>query len=337
MAAFCIGLLGCGSDGRRSATGPSIDAPIADAVPLTLSTVVVQRDGAYLAILTRADGDSVFLPVDGCQANIIFATLGGVDFPRPMTHDLFRSIADSLGLSVSHVLLDLDEDEAAAGLIAIAGSRRATLSASVGDALAVSQRVSAALLGTRTLLEQYSTPSPPQEGQTLSELSSAPVSPGPARKRKTHLAQTPGDFVEMRVLGLAQRFSDVAVVLIDPEERTAFTIFIGMCQAAAIFIGLRGDEHPAIQSHDLLHRLLQAGGARMTRAAVIDIVEDIYIGEVVLSASGRSLAIDARPSDALALALLTQAPILVLQDLLTRLGEDAELYLELFAGQEGGS
>lgn len=337
-ALLCASLFGCGGDGGDSATGPALEATLADAVPLTLDAVILQGSDTFLALLSSAAGDSLSLPVNRCQADVIAATLGGVVFPRPMTHDLFIAVADSLELSVTHVLLDVAGEAAAEGSLLLAGPRASHfLPTSVGDALAIAQRIPVPLLGTRALLDHYAG----STGVRLEiELSSVPslVSAAvvPVSGKVVQLVQSPDSFVDMRVLGLVQLFANVAVVLADPGDSVVFPIFISVCQAAVIYNGLHGKEHPVTQSHDLLHRLLELGGARMTRAAVIDLVGDTFIGEIDLSTPGRSLVIDARPSDAVALATLTGARIQVLQSLLALVGEDPEPYLDLFAEEETG-
>ena len=336
-ALLCASLFGCGDDGDDSATGPALEATLADAVPLALDAVILQGSDTFLALLSSADGDSLSLPVNRCQADVIAAALGGVVFPRPMTHDLFATIADSLELSVTHVLLDIAGDASAEGHLLLVGPRtRQSLPTSVGDALAIAQQTSVPLLGTRALLDHHAGSTGVRLEAELSDVPSLPSSAASISAKAVQLVQSPDGFVDMRVLGLVQLFADVAVVLADPDDSVAFPIFISLCQAAVIYNGLHGEEHPVTQSHDLLYRLLELGGARMTRAAVVDLVDGTFIGEIDLSAPSRSLAIDARPSDAVALATLTGAPIQVLQSLLSLVGEDPAPYLDLFAEEEAG-
>ena len=158
-ALLCASLFGCGDDGDDSATGPALEATLADAVPLALDAVILQGSDTFLALLSSADGDSLSLPVNRCQADVIAAALGGVVFPRPMTHDLFATIADSLELPITHVLLDVAGDAATEGYLLLAGPRtRQSLPTSVGDALAIAQQISVPLLGTRALLDHHERP-----------------------------------------------------------------------------------------------------------------------------------------------------------------------------------
>jgi bifunctional DNase/RNase len=62
---------------------------------------------------------------------------------------------------------------------------------------------------------------------------------------------------------------------------------------------------------------------------------DTHIGELVLRVGSRSFVLDARPSDAIALALRTGAPVQLAKFLLDEVGEDAEPYWALFAGALG--
>jgi len=322
--ALCASLLACGEDApTRSPSAASLP----DAVPLTLDSVIPRPDGTYLAALSSADGDSLSLPINLCQADIIAATLAGAVFPRPMTHDLLVTMADSLELSVTHVLLDLTE-EGDPGADLLLGSDK-SLPCSTGDALAIAQRTSAPLLGTRSLLYRYS---PAASVFPAQKPPSIRLMPSSHRSRKAaRRFQTPSAFVDMRVLGLVQLFASTAVILIDADSRVAFPIYIDFCQAGAILMGLENEDHPVLVTHDLLRRLLQLGQSRVTRVAVTDLIDNLFIGQIDLAAFRRTLTIDARPSDALALAVLTEAPIQVPQNLLALVGEDPAPYLDLFA------
>ncbi len=95
-------------------------------------------------------------------------------------------------------------------------------------------------------------------------------------------------------------------------------IWIGAAEASAIGIALQGEEPPRPMTHDLLTTTLRALGAEVERVAVLAMRNGTYLGEVRLrGADGAPVTLDARPSDAIALALRTGADIVVADGLLT--------------------
>jgi bifunctional DNase/RNase len=331
--ALCAFLCRCG-DRDSPTSAPAGDALPQGAMALELEDLVFADDDRPLAILTANDSIRLALPIDFCQASSIALILQNFPFPRPLTQDLFRSIGDSLDFSTVQVLLDLAADGAPLARISLSGVRLTLLETTAGDGLAVYQRTRARLTGTRKMVDQYAgSVSAPQ--RLVPALS--PEAPLPAaRLGRARLAQGAADPVDMRVLGIAQRFSELAVILVDQENRRAFPVFIGFCQAASIFATLDHRDVPEVRSHALLHDLLKAGKALMTYARIVELREDTYIGEIGLSLGKRAIPIDARPSDAIALALRAGAPIQVAGHLLEQVGEDAAPYLELFGNQQAG-
>ena len=135
----------------------------------------------------------------------------------------------------------------------------------------------------------------------------------------------------MRMIGIVQAASELSVVLVDLDNQRAFSLFIGFCQAAAIsaiFARLTAYES---STRFLFHDFLTTASATVARARIARLREDTYIGELGLSHHGWTLFLNARPSDAVALALHSGATIEIAADLLAAVGEDASPYIELFA------
>lgn len=97
-------------------------------------------------------------------------------------------------------------------------------------------------------------------------------------------------------------------------------IWIGPYEAEAITISLQEIEIARPQTHDLLVQTLEKINARLTRVEVIALRGDVFYGNLVIEYDGKSVLIDARPSDSIALAVRAHVPILVARDVLDTAG-----------------
>ena len=101
------------------------------------------------------------------------------------------------------------------------------------------------------------------------------------------------------------------VVLRDDEGQHTLPIVIGPSEAAAITLQMEKVEMPRPLTHDLLKLLIEALGARVERIVVCDLRENTFFAEIHLKTAGGKVVVDARPSDAIALALRTESKIFV--------------------------
>jgi len=106
------------------------------------------------------------------------------------------------------------------------------------------------------------------------------------------------------------------VVLRDPETGNVVPIWIGILEANAIAFALEGTELPRPMTHDLMKSILDSAGMRLLSVEIADIRDHTYFALLNLEGSGGNLRIDARPSDAIALALRCRATILVSESVL---------------------
>lgn len=98
-------------------------------------------------------------------------------------------------------------------------------------------------------------------------------------------------------------------------------IWIGAAEAGAIGLALRGEESPRPMTHDLLVTAIRAAGATLERAAVVAMRSGTYFAELRLRREdGETLVLDARPSDAIAIALRIGCDIVARATLLTKDG-----------------
>src|SRR5512140_3250260 len=101
------------------------------------------------------------------------------------------------------------------------------------------------------------------------------------------------------------------VILREPESGNVIPIWIGLLEANAIALALEGTELPRPMTHDLMKTILQARGMRLLSIEIADLRENTYFALLHLEGNGESVQVDARPSDAIALALRCGARILV--------------------------
>jgi bifunctional DNase/RNase len=102
------------------------------------------------------------------------------------------------------------------------------------------------------------------------------------------------------------------VVLRDESGTQTLPIWIGMFEAHAVALQLENSSPARPMTHDLLTHVIEAFGATVLEVHVTDVRDGTFYAVIYLTtAKGGTLAIDARPSDALALALRTHAPVLV--------------------------
>ncbi|MFP4498261.1 MAG: bifunctional nuclease family protein [Vulcanimicrobiota bacterium] len=118
---------------------------------------------------------------------------------------------------------------------------------------------------------------------------------------------------KMRVdkLGIDLLSHDPVVILKDVEGKRFLPILIGPFEATAIALALEGTHVPRPLSHDLMKSMIEALNAKVLRVVIHDIHENTFYAKIVIESNGKNLEIDARPSDSIALALRTSAPIFV--------------------------
>lgn len=107
------------------------------------------------------------------------------------------------------------------------------------------------------------------------------------------------------------------------EEARVLPIWIGPSEAHAIAMRLDGISAPRPMTHDLLNDLIGRLGATVEQVQICDFQENTYFAQIVLSVGGREAILDARPSDAIALAVRAEAPVFVREDLFDRPLESA--------------
>ena len=122
------------------------------------------------------------------------------------------------------------------------------------------------------------------------------------------------DKVQCEILGLSTNPSTggaYAILLKEIEGTRRLPIIMGAFEAQAIALEMEGIKPPRPLTHDLLKTLVDNLGANVVEIIVNELKENTFYAKIVLEASGLTNEIDARPSDAIALAVRTYAPIFV--------------------------
>jgi bifunctional DNase/RNase len=106
------------------------------------------------------------------------------------------------------------------------------------------------------------------------------------------------------------------VILRDPDNKLNLPIWIGLLEATAMATELEGIKMARPMTHDLLRGILGELGATVEWVEVTDLKENTYFALIYLRVDGKQIQIDARPSDAISLALRTKSPIYVAKKVL---------------------
>jgi hypothetical protein len=108
------------------------------------------------------------------------------------------------------------------------------------------------------------------------------------------------------------------VILKQADKERYLPIWIGLYEAEAITIALQNIQIARPQTHDLLKTLIQSLNGRLIQVEVSSLSDDVFYGNLVIEIDGKRKFVDCRPSDALALAVRMNAPILVAEDVMAQ-------------------
>ncbi|NMB46505.1 MAG: bifunctional nuclease family protein [Firmicutes bacterium] len=117
--------------------------------------------------------------------------------------------------------------------------------------------------------------------------------------------------VKVKLVGIDQVAMCPVVVITDMDEKNFLPIMVGPAEASAIAMELEGIKPPRPLTHDLMRDLLSKLDAQVDQVVISDLRDETYYGSIVLKTVAGTVEIDARPSDAIALALRTESPIFI--------------------------
>jgi bifunctional DNase/RNase len=136
-------------------------------------------------------------------------------------------------------------------------------------------------------------------------------------------ATPPDGYVRMNPVARSGSFGN-AVLLVDVDEQIIIPIYIGGTEALSIQLRLSARPFIRPLTHDLFDAFAMRVGAKMVRAQVDRLADNVYIGSVVFKQGEQLIQLDARPSDAIALAIGNDVPVFVSKSVLDVAGVRTE-------------
>lgn len=128
------------------------------------------------------------------------------------------------------------------------------------------------------------------------------------------------EYTEMKVTGLTiDPFTNMPIIIIkDLDEKNAIPIWIGLIEASAIATELEQIQLSRPMTHDLLRNILVALEIQVVKVEISDLRDNTFFANIHLDDHGKIAVIDARPSDAIALALRTSAKLFVSRKVISK-------------------
>ena len=148
----------------------------------------------------------------------------------------------------------------------------------------------------------------------------APAEAPAAEEAKPSADGVPAKYVELVVGGVLTNGEGHAVVLLDRIREIAVPIFVGESEALTIALRHNRQRYERPLTHDLLDEVLAHLGGELVRIQIDDIRGETFVGAVFIRQGDRTFSLDARPSDAIALALGHRVPIFVHERVVARAG-----------------
>jgi len=139
------------------------------------------------------------------------------------------------------------------------------------------------------------------------------------------------ELTKLTVHGVVADPNTETQIVILRDERTAqvLPIWVGAAEGNAIKLAMDDAPTPRPMSHDLLRSMMEHLTLAVSKVVVTDVKNNTYFASVYLTSQGAERTVDARPSDAIALALRTNSPIFVTANVLQqRGGNSLETWLE---------
>ena len=126
--------------------------------------------------------------------------------------------------------------------------------------------------------------------------------------------------IEFKIKGLMMDplTNSPIVVLQDTNSDTLLPIWVGIFEANAIALQIEKVDTPRPMTHDLMKGLLNHLNAQVTKIVVTELKDNTFYALIFLNVAGKTITVDSRPSDAIALALRTDSPIYVTDEVLAK-------------------
>ena len=129
--------------------------------------------------------------------------------------------------------------------------------------------------------------------------------------------------MELNKIIISENSPQQVIVLKELAGARAFPIVIGLPEAIAIDRNFKSQKTPRPMTHDLVENVIRGLDARLERIVVTDLKDRTFFAKLILRRNGKSVEVDSRPSDAIAVAVLMKVPIYVEERVLDDLTADA--------------
>src|SRR5437667_6982799 len=138
------------------------------------------------------------------------------------------------------------------------------------------------------------------------------------RKSKPRVREERRVQIEMTIKGLmVDPVTNVPIILLrDSEGQKVLPIWVGIFEANAIALQIENVTPPRPMTHDLLKNVINDLKGSVQKVVVSDLKDNTFYALIYLTVNGETVAVDARPSDAIALALRARCPIFVEQSVI---------------------
>ena len=127
--------------------------------------------------------------------------------------------------------------------------------------------------------------------------------------------------VELKRIIITEASDQQVIYLKEVNGERAFPIVIGLTEALAIDRRLKGQPTPRPQTHELLSSVIEKLDGRLERIVINDLQDHTFFARLVIRQNGKTVEIDSRPSDAIALGVSNNVPIFVAEHVLDEVGE----------------
>jgi bifunctional DNase/RNase len=126
--------------------------------------------------------------------------------------------------------------------------------------------------------------------------------------------------VELKRIIITETSDQQVIFLKEVAGERAFPIVIGSTEAFAIDRRLKGQPTPRPQTHELLSSVIEKLDGKLERILINDLQDHTFFARLVIRHSGKTIEIDSRPSDAIALGVSNDVPIFVAEHVLDDVG-----------------
>lgn len=133
--------------------------------------------------------------------------------------------------------------------------------------------------------------------------------------------------IKINVAGLVYNQSVVGtygLVLVEENGKRRFSVMIGEPEAQSIALKMNNKKSPRPLTHDLILTILNVFGAKLQKVLIYDMVNDVFYSELHLMKGEMSMVVDARTSDAIALAVRSDCEIYIKEDIMGIVGMEVE-------------